>query len=469
MRISQKLLVTLTSLLCLTLGSFLTVVHLKNQFELNQLSSDFGQSLAEQVALVAAEPLFAKDLLSLNVVVSQLQTAEHLAYAAIVNTEMRPLAEVGRKPSNTDKGYFQVPIRFQANKAGYAIVAMDQTKVGAMVADTSYMLIAIAIIMIVISGLLIAAVVKHIVDGLKTTTYAFGALAQGQLGTQISIERSDELGQLIQSFNELSKGLETREQLLNPQTTQPMAAKKDTHLSNGYIHITQMVVDLSEISRHIDKLSPDGYAKLLNVYHQIITIAAHHYDCDSCRFDSEGISIRFLASDQHEAANACLDAICASQLALRLIDRLNQARFERHLPTVRVSIGLHHGLGFASQITNAGHSYTAFLSTVDSEASRLAKLIQKGRVAVTQSLVDTANAQQVIQLTPMQTQPMTDFHSEIRYATVSALSPQLRKPIQIQADELFLAIYPRVSSHSLEEYDTTAFSFDSDEKDITPA
>ena len=230
-----------------------------------------------------------------------------------------------------------------------------------------------------------------------------------------------------------------------------------------------MVVDLSEISRHIDKLSADGCTQLLNVYHQIITISAHHYDCDSCRFDSEGISIRFLASDPHEAANACLDAICASQLALRLIDRLNQARFERHLPTVRVSIGLSHGMGFASQITNTDTHYTAFLSTVESEASRLAKLIQKGKVAITQSLADMANAQQVVQLTPMHTQPMTDLYSEIRYATVTALSPQLRKLIQLQADELFQAIYPRASLHTMEDIDAPEFGFDIDKKGTTPA
>ena len=443
MRISQKLTLTLSGLIIVSLISFLGILYLKSQHELQQLSSSYGQSLAKQVAQFAAEPLFAKDLLSLNVVVNQLQSAEHLAYAAIVDVTGSPLAEFGSKPTSK-KGVYKVPIRFQASRAGFAIIAIDQDQINSTISSSVYLLLIIALVMLVVSALVISGAVKHIINGLQSTTFAFRELAQGQLGTQIHQQRNDELGELITSFNQLSQGLNERDQLLHPTTTKPMAQRLNNTISNGYIHITQMFVDLSEVSRHIDKLSADGNTQLLNIYHQLITVAAHHYDCDSCRFDRGGIAIRFLASDPQEASNACLDAICASQLALRLIDRLNQTRFERHLPTIRVSIGLHQGFGYASHIENGQQGYTAFLSEVDNDATRLAKLAQKGKIAMSQAALETANAGQVIQVSAYQVQPMTDFNSELNYAILSGLSPQLRKPIQIQADELFHAMYPRV-------------------------
>jgi|GEM_PF-1656917 len=458
MRFSHKLFLTLFLLIAFTISSFIAVLYLKSQHELQQLSSSYGESLVEQVAQFAAEPLFAKDLLSLNVVVSQLQDAEHIAYAAILDTQRKPIAEIGNKPKETTKGTYEKSIRFQASRAGYAVVMLDQATIANAITGSTSMLLLVSLFILILSAVVIGAVAKHIMDGVAATTYAFRQLAQGQLGTEITTYRTDELGRLIESFNDLSRGLNERDQLLHPLPGQHMAKKHSLGLSNGFIHITQMYVDLSEISRHIEKLSADGCAELLNIYNQIITIAAHHYDSDICRFDREGIAIRFLASDPHQAANACLDAICASQLALRLIDRLNQSRFERHLPTIRVAIGIHHSFGFASHIVNNSQNnkqqqyqgYTAFLSDVDNDAARLAKSVQKGRVGISQAAADIANAGSAIQLSQHQVQPMTDFYSELRFSVISGLSPQLRKPIQIQADEIFNAIYPRVILTSLE-------------------
>lgn len=452
MRISQKLFLTLTAIVMLTLTSVCTLLYFKSEHELQSLSSTYGKNLAEQVAQFAAEPLFAKDLLSLNVVVTQLQSAEHLAYAAILDTEMTPLAEIGNKPESGTDGVYQVPIRFQATRAGYAVIAVDQDKIHSAVSGTIYMLLVLFAIILGIAAIVISGMTKHIVNGINATTNAFNQLAQGKVGTSIDINRSDELGELIKGFNDMSHGLEERDQLMNPEHTKPMSQRRNDIMTNGYVHITHVFVDLSEINRHIDKLSADGCSDLLNIYTQLITLAAHHYDSDYCRFDREGIAIRFLASEPQEAANACLDAICASQLALRLVDRLNQTRFQRNLPTIRVSIGLHQGFGFASQIRN-DHAYTAFLSEVDSDAIRLAKFAPRSKVAISNIAVETANAGPVVQLSQQQVHPMSDFYSELRFATISGLSPQLRKPIQQQADELFHAVYPQVHAGDDAEYD----------------
>lgn len=451
MRISQKIFFSLTGIVVFTLTSILFVLYLKSEHELKKLSATYGQNLVEQVAQFAAEPVFAQDLLSLNALVSQLESAEYIGYAAIVNSQFKPLAEIGEKPSQDADGLYQAPIRFQASHAGYAIVTLDQSRISGAFSTTRYMLFVVIAAILGVSLLIVSGITQHIVGGIRATTRAFHALAAGHLDTRLKIQRHDEMGELIQSFNELGQGLLERHQLMNPLATKVMAERRNNSLTNGHIHITQMFVDLSEINRHIDKLSADSCTQLLNVYNQVINLAARHYDCDYCRFDREGIAIRFLASDPQEAANACLDAICASQLALRLIDRLNQSRFERHLPTMRISIGLHQGIGFTSHIANGQQGYTAFLSEVDNEAVRLAKLTRKGKAGISQMAVETANAAQVIQLSQYQTQPMTDFSSELRFATITGLSPQLRKPIQMQADELFQAIYPKVILHELDD------------------
>ena len=100
------------------------------------------------------------------------------------------------------------------------------------------------------------------------------------------------------------------------------------------------------------------------------------------------------------------------------------------------------------------------MSDVENDATRLAKIALKGKIAISSSAAETANAGQVIQLSQFQIQPMTDFYSELRYAVISGVSPQLRKPIQIQADELFLSIYPRVMLSNADKDDIAQEEFE---------
>ncbi|MFC3607722.1 histidine kinase [Stutzerimonas tarimensis] len=112
--------------LALVLHGWIMGMQLKHAMD--QHANALGQSLITQTAASATEQLVANDMLSLNVLLSNLVQNPLVAHAAIHSVDNRVLAEAGTAPRRhllDDQGIFSTSITIQEAIAGRLSISLD--------------------------------------------------------------------------------------------------------------------------------------------------------------------------------------------------------------------------------------------------------------------------------------------------------------------------------------------------------
>lgn len=116
-------------LVILALVIYSWVIGIQFRHAMQQQADALGQSLLTQTATSATELLVANDLLSLNVLLSNLVKNPLVAHAAIYSVDNRILAESGSRPQQNllgeEPGLYSTPIAFQEVIAGHLRISLD--------------------------------------------------------------------------------------------------------------------------------------------------------------------------------------------------------------------------------------------------------------------------------------------------------------------------------------------------------
>ena len=116
-------------LVALALVIYAWVIGMQFKHAMEQQADALGQSLVTQTAASATDLLVANDILSLNVLLSNLVKNPLVAHAAIYSVDNRVLAESGTRPQQgllgDDNGLYSTPVSFQEVIAGHLRVSLD--------------------------------------------------------------------------------------------------------------------------------------------------------------------------------------------------------------------------------------------------------------------------------------------------------------------------------------------------------
>lgn len=116
-------------LVALALVIYAWVIGMQFKQAMQQQANSIGQSLIEQTAASAREPIVSNDGLSLNVLLSNLVKNPLVAHAVIYSVDNRILAEAGSRPSTgmlgETEGLYSTPITFQEVIAGQLRISLD--------------------------------------------------------------------------------------------------------------------------------------------------------------------------------------------------------------------------------------------------------------------------------------------------------------------------------------------------------
>ena len=116
-------------LVALALVIYAWVIGMQFKHAMEQQADALGQSLVTQTVASATDLLVANDILSLNVLLSNLVKNPLVAHAAIYSVDNRVLAESGTRPQQgllgDDNGLYSTPISFQEVIAGHLRVSLD--------------------------------------------------------------------------------------------------------------------------------------------------------------------------------------------------------------------------------------------------------------------------------------------------------------------------------------------------------
>lgn len=204
---------------------------------------------------------------------------------------------------------------------------------------------------------------RRISDPILKLRTSAALIAAGNLKHRAEIKRTDEIGALAQSFNEMSaslqtsfgrlqKTLESFERFVPDKFLKTIAPRGIENIQVGECsthHMTILFCDMRGYTTLSEMLTPQETFTLLNDYLHYMGHAIGHCGGFIDKFIGDAIMALF----DDESTDGALKAAIAMQEALK---EFNANRFKHGLPTVEIGIGIHRGevvmgtIGFTSRI-----------------------------------------------------------------------------------------------------------------------
>ena len=131
---------------------WITATHVSSQ--LDDQRQHFGDAIADQLALSLTDYLVNVDILSLNVVLTDLVARGNFAFASIYSADNRLLAQAGRRPAGaTAEQMFSRDITWQNTSMGYLQIGLGDQLSSTTLHSIISLLLAIHLLVAAITGL----------------------------------------------------------------------------------------------------------------------------------------------------------------------------------------------------------------------------------------------------------------------------------------------------------------------------
>jgi adenylate cyclase len=388
------------------LGVILMNLHTQT---LRAQAESFGDTMARQLAGASAELVLAEDRLALGALVNNLVASEGIVGAAIFTLDGIPLAEAGmhrgnpalatpwgsgsrwRLPGSGEPvASWQVPVRFQELEVGHARVTHSLAPLEATTRRAAWLLVSATLVMALLASIAAGVIGKRVsrpIDDLMDASRAIGA---GNYGFRFTERRNDEIGHLMESFNEMARGLLQKSQVeaalsryVSPGVARQILANlEQVQLGGRQVEGTVVFADIAGFTALSEQLSPNDVADLLNEYFGYITRIASYCHGTIDKFIGDCAMVVFGVTEPDPEHR--LHGLTCALMLQRLVTRLNRQRE----PQVAFRIGVNSGAMLAGNLGPTERmQYTVVGDTVNL-ASRLMGLAEPGETVVPHALAE---------------------------------------------------------------------------------
>jgi adenylate cyclase len=416
-----SLLITVLVVGCMgLLGS--VIIHQQTRMFGDQLNEQ-GTTLVRLMAQSAREPLLADDRLALDAISSGFSKSGSVVGTAITSLEGETISHGGNYHDGTRKtqGWvlaqlianspgsmtwelpaagaarrkvisFVQPVTFQKVTAGYAMVTFSQAAMEQSLAQSIHAII-VATILIILLGIAMAfALGKRIYEPIDQLVDASRAIGKGEFKFRFKERRNDELGQLMNAFNDMAEGMLEKSQVMDALSryVSPGVAKEilanlnEVELSGKRIDGSVIFADIVGFTQIAEDIRPEEIVSILNKYFSLITRACELNHGMVDKYLGDGIMLVFGAPQPNE--NHRFHAISCALLIQRLVDYENVQREKLGLFPVKFRIGINSGIMLAGNMGSRERmEYTVVGDTVNL-ASRLCSISNSGQIVISKDM-----------------------------------------------------------------------------------
>jgi adenylate cyclase len=291
------------------------------------------------------------------------------------------------------------PIAFQDVTVGYAVSTFSQSAMEQSLRK-SIQAIAGATLLIIMLGVAMAiALGQRISDPIDQLVNASRAIGKGEFTAKFSFRerRTDELGQLMASFNRMAEGMLEKSQVkqalsryVSPEVAKVVLANlNDVELGGKQIEGTVVFADIVEFTRIAENTRPEDLVNILNRYFTLITRACEINHGTVDKYMGDGVMLVFGAPQPDEEHR--FHAVNCAVLIQRLIEHENRRREQQKLFPVKFRIGINSGTMLAGNMGSRERmDYTVVGDTVNL-ASRLCGIANSGQIVISRSLYMNAD------------------------------------------------------------------------------
>jgi adenylate cyclase len=284
------------------------------------------------------------------------------------------------------------PIIFQNVTAGYAMVSFSQSGLKQSTRQAVQAISGATLLMIALSIGMAFALGRHISQPIDRLVEASRAIGNGEYTFRFKERRKDELGLLMQAFNEMAEGMLEKSQVKNALSryVSPGVARQilsnldDVGLSGKRIEGSVLFADITGFTQISEKTRPEELVNMLNRYFTLITCACSINQGIVDKYMGDGVMLVFGAPEPD--ADHAFHAVSCALLIQKLVARENLQREAQGLAPVRLRIGINTGNMLAGNMGSADRmEYTVVGETVNL-ASRLCNITNGDQIVISREM-----------------------------------------------------------------------------------
>ncbi len=241
------------------------------------------------------------------------------------------------------------------------------------------------IFLIIIILILIRQQVGKIVEKIKTLSEKAKKIAKGNYGAPLKIETQDEIGQLVQSYNSMAKGLKERDfirdsfgRYVDPEFAKFLLQHPDAgKLGGERREVAILMSDIRGFTALSETLSPEVIITVLNQYFSHMISIIQRYNGIIVDFFGDAILVFFepFSSSIEDTALHCIQCATDMQNEMRVF---NKKMKNENLPELNMGIGINTGQVIVGNIGSESRAKYGIVGSAVNITSRIqAKAAEK--------------------------------------------------------------------------------------------
>ncbi|MCA1786477.1 MAG: HAMP domain-containing protein, partial [Desulfobacteraceae bacterium] len=223
------------------------------------------------------------------------------------------------------------------------------------------------------------------------------AVADGDYGDPIPVESQDEIGQLVESFNDMVTGLEERDHIRNsfgryvdPEFARTLMEHPEAgQLGGSRREAVMLMSDIRGFTSMSETLGPEVIVSVLNRYfsHMIEIIREHQGIIVD--FYGDAILVFFDPLDEPTSDTIQRAVQCAFHMQAAM-PQVNRELKKQDLPDLSMGIGIHAGQVVVGNIGSDTRAKYGVVGPPVNITARIQELAEKGQILISDAVLDQA-------------------------------------------------------------------------------
>ena len=249
------------------------------------------------------------------------------------------------------------------------------------------------IFLIIIILVLIRFQVGNIVGRIKELSQKAKRVAKGDYGTPMKVETEDEIGQLIQGYNSMVKGLKERDfirdsfgRYVDPDFAKFLLQHPDAGKLGGQRReVAILMSDIRGFTALSETLSPEIIIKVLNQYFSHMINIIQRYNGIIVDFFGDAILVFFepFSNSMEDTAQHCIQ--CATEMQNEM-HVFNQKMEIEDLPELNMGIGINTGQVIVGNIGSESRAKYGIVGSAVNITSRIQAKADKKQIIVSDAV-----------------------------------------------------------------------------------
>ncbi len=238
-------------------------------------------------------------------------------------------------------------------------------------------------------GFALALILSQLLIGpIRALSRALGQVQRGDFDATVEHDRSDEIGDLIESFNRMTNELRKKQELRKylsdstyRQISESIDATDGSRLRGTRIHAAILFSDIRNFVGHTENLGAEEVTALLNDYFTEMVDVISHHGGEIDKFIGDALLAVFYAKTDREKSGTG-PIVQALTCALEMRERLtafNQKRIGLDRQPIDNGVGITFGEIISGPIGSKDRRDFTVIGEVVNLASRIEKLSKKGK------------------------------------------------------------------------------------------